>query len=61
MEINIDDKIRFIVLYRDASLKKIQRIIGGSMRTLKHLESEQNLKKVGEGKKNRAIFSKNRK
>jgi len=71
MKIDIDDKIRFIVLDRDAkfSLKKIQRIIGGIMRTLnfskKHLESGENIFNVKEGrggKKNKLCnFSKNRK
>ena len=66
MKIDIDDKIRFIVLDRDAkfSLKKIQRIIGGIMRTLnfskKHLESGENIFNIKEGeggkKINCAIF-----
>ena len=56
MEIDIDDKIRFIVLYRDAgfSIRKIQQIIGGSLRTLnfwkQRLEDGENILDIKEGR-----------
>jgi len=56
MEIDIDDNIRFIVLYTNAefSISKIQQIIGGSLRTLnfwkQRLEDGENILDIKEGR-----------
>jgi len=55
MENDIDDKIRFIVIHRDAgfSIRKIQKIIGGSLKTLnfwkQRLEDGENILDIKEG------------
>jgi transposase len=63
MEIEIDPKIRFLVLYRDAqfSIDRIHKIIGTSTRTLrdwrKRLEKGENILTIQEGRGRKKKFT----
>lgn len=62
MEIEVDEKVRFLVLYRDArfSIKRIHEIIGTSISTLyswrRSLESGENILDIQEGRGRKKKF-----